>query len=103
MATHPGSDAVPRSRLDRLVVGCYGFRAFALKLVVRDVTGAIRVGLPVVERQCLHPGPGHGQQASRRPRRCVLPAPRHRSPPSGVGAAMQAGLPSGAYHSNDAW
>jgi hypothetical protein len=50
VATHPGSDAVPRSRLD---------------------------------------------PAGRRP--------RHRSPPSGVGAAMQAGLPCGAYRSNDSW
>ena len=34
---------------------------------------------------------------------CATSTARRRSPPSGVGAAMQAGLPSGAFCSNDSW
>jgi hypothetical protein len=35
--------------------------------------------------------------------RTVLPAPFQRSSPSGVGAAMQGGLPSGPSRRNDSW
>jgi CelD/BcsL family acetyltransferase involved in cellulose biosynthesis len=55
VATHPAATPFHHPDWTRLVAGCYGFRAFALAL--RDVTGVIRAGMPVVEVRHLRSGP----------------------------------------------
>lgn len=55
VATHPAATPFHHPDWTRLVADCYGFRAFAL--VVSDVTGAIRAGLPLVEVRHLRGGP----------------------------------------------
>ena len=55
VATHPAATPFHHPDWIRVVAGCYGFRAFAV--TVRDVTGVIRAGLPVVEVRHLRSGP----------------------------------------------
>jgi CelD/BcsL family acetyltransferase involved in cellulose biosynthesis len=55
VATHPAATPFHHPEWTRLVAGCYGFRAFAL--AVRDVSGVIRAGLPVVEVRHLRGAP----------------------------------------------
>lgn len=55
MAGHPQATAFHHPDWAQLVAACYGFRAFAL--TVRDSTGAIQAGLPMVEVRHLRSGP----------------------------------------------
>jgi CelD/BcsL family acetyltransferase involved in cellulose biosynthesis len=55
VAKHPKSTPFHHPGWARVVANCYGFRAFAL--ATRDVTGAIRAGLPMVEIRHLRGGP----------------------------------------------